>query len=42
MILPSGSGDGEKLGIDIVKSKELELGETAMEEDEKKNRINRI
>lgn len=35
MILPS-EGDGEKLGIDIVKSKELELGERAIEEDEEK------
>ena len=35
MILPS-EGDGEKLGIEIVKSKELELGERAMEEDKKK------
>lgn len=39
-ILPD-EGDGEKLGIDIVNSKELELGETAMEKDEEKG-INRI
>lgn len=35
-------GDEEKLGIDIVNSKELELGETAMEEEEEEKRSNII